>query len=296
MAEITLLAPTPWRDYELIDSGNGQKLERFGSYYLVRPEPQAIWEPALPRSEWQRTDATFLRGSSEDGPGQWQLHRSLPEQWLLHHHNLSFWVRLTPFKHTGVFPEHSAHWPWLQERVRAMSAQPNVLSLFGYTGLSSLFAAQLGARVCHVDASKPATRWAQENQQASRLEQHPIRWIVDDVMKFVAREIRRGARYDLIVMDPPAFGRGPKGEIWRLNEALPRLIALTAQLLSDRPLGVLVSAYATNISSLTIANVLDTYFAQRKGTITAGELVLPSTATNRLLPAAIFACWNSMMW
>jgi 23S rRNA (cytosine1962-C5)-methyltransferase len=293
MTVVELLSPPAWPEYELLDAGGGQKLERYGPYRLVRPEAQAIWEPALPKAEWERADAFFQRGSAEDGPGQWVLRRTMPEQWLMHHHNLAFWVRLTPFKHTGVFPEHSAHWGWIRRQLASTRRQPNVLVLFGYTGLSTLLAAQVGARVCHVDASKPATRWAQENQAASGLEDRPIRWIVDDVSKFVARELRRGSRYDLILMDPPAFGRGPKGEIWRLNEALPALVAQAAELLSEEPLGLLASAYATNISSLTLRNVLAGAMRKNVGSLTAGELVLKSSAANQPLSAAIFACWSS---
>ena len=292
MPLLQLLSPPTWPEYELIDAGGGQKFERFGQYRLVRPEAQAIWEPKLSPDEWRRADATFQRGNVDDGPGQWAIKRSLPEQWLMHQSNLSFWARLTPFKHTGVFPEHSAHWEWISRQLSGTEHQPHVLVLFGYTGLSTLLAAHVGARVCHVDASKPAIRWAQENQAASGLDEKPIRWIVDDVSKFVARELRRGNRYDLILMDPPAFGRGPKGEIWRLNEALSGLVGQAAALLSEQPLGLLVSAYATSISSLTLHNVLESAFATRSGTITAGELVLQTTVAARLLSTAIFACWS----
>jgi 23S rRNA (cytosine1962-C5)-methyltransferase len=290
---LELLTPPSWQDYELLDSGDGQKFERFGEFYLVRPESQAIWAPALAASEWERADARFQRSKSEDSPGQWQLRRSLPESWPMHYHNLSFWARLTPFKHTGVFPEHSAQWEWIRQQLTRTGPQPNVLVLFGYTGLSSLWAAQVGARVSHVDASRPAVRWAQENQQASGLLQAPIRWFVDDVGKFVAREIRRGNRYDLILLDPPVFGRGPKGEIWRLSEQLPNLIAHCAALLSDSARGLLLSAYATNVSALTLANVLADSLHGRSGAISAGELVLRPLGSGRTLPAALYARWSA---
>jgi 23S rRNA (cytosine1962-C5)-methyltransferase len=288
-----LLTPAPWPDYELIDSGDGRKFERFGAYYLVRPESQAIWEPALPASEWQRADAVFERGGGgESGPGTWREREPLPAQWLLRHNALSFWARLTPFRHTGVFPEHMAHWPWL-ERSLQTGRQPNVLILFGYTGLMSLYAAGLGARVVHVDASKPATQWAQANQLASGLAERPIRWIVDDVLKFVRREERRGTRYDVIVMDPPIFGRGPKGEIWRFAEAFPELLAQCLRVLSDAPSALLVNAYATNFSPLALGNVLASAMRPFGGAIEAGELALNETASQRLLPAAIYARWSS---
>lgn len=290
--ELHILAPPPWREYELIDSGNGAKLERFGPYTLVRPETQAIWAPKLAEEIWRRADAVFEKSrGGDDGPGQWLQRRPLPEQWLMRYEDLAFWVRPTPFRHTGVFPEHSAHWAWLGRQI-ATRQRPQVLVLFGYTGLSSLYAAHSGAQVVHVDASKPAVRWAQDNQIASGLEDRPIRWLVDDVGKFIAREIRRGTRYDLIMMDPPVFGRGPKGEIWRLNEQLPDLVRQCAQLLTDAPLGVLMSAYATNMSALTLANVLADVMTENQGTTSAGELVLREQATGRLLPAAIYACWS----
>lgn len=290
--DIHVLAPPPWEEYELLDSGDGAKLERFGPYTLVRPETQAIWPASLPAREWQRADATFekTRGG-EESPGHWATRRQLPDQWQMHHNNLSFWVRPTPFRHTGVFPEHSAHWAWLGRQV-ATRREPTALVLFGYTGLSSLFAASRGARVTHVDASKPAIRWAQDNQQLSGLAERPLRWLVDDVGKFIARELRRGSRYDLILMDPPVFGRGPRGEIWRLHEQLSGLVAQCAQLLSERPLGLLLSAYATNMSALTLHNVLAAATAGRGGATSAGELVLRERTSERLLPAALYACWS----
>lgn len=292
MPELHLLAPPPWSDYELLDSGHGAKLERFGPYTLVRPETQAIWTPNLPEREWQRADATFEKTKGgDDGPGNWQMRRVLPEQWQLHHNNLRFWVRLTPFRHTGVFPEHSAQWAWMSRLIAARQSV-TALVLFGYTGLSTLYAAAAGARVTHVDASKPAVLWAQSNQELSGLAERPIRWLIDDVGKFVARESRRGSRYDLILMDPPVFGRGPKGEIWRLHEQLPGLVRQCVGLLSEQPLGVLVSAYATNMSALTLSNVLDDELKGRAGKTSAGELVLREQQSGRLLPTAIYACWS----
>lgn len=293
MPELNLLAPPAWSDYELLDSGNGSKLERFGPYTLVRPETQAIWAPSRSEREWQRADATFEKSrGGDDGPGTWQFRRPLPEQWQMHHNNLTFWARLTPFRHTGVFPEHSAHWQWLADKVAGRPGA-SALVLFGYTGLSTLALAAAGARVTHVDASKPAVRWAQENQQLSGLEQRPVRWLVDDVGKFVAREARRGARYDIILLDPPVFGRGPRGEVWRLAEQLTALVDQCAALLSDSPLAVLLSAYATNMSALTLANVLGARMQRFGGATSAGELVLSESGSGRLLPAALYAAWSS---
>lgn len=287
-----VLAAPPWEDYELIDSGDGKKLERFGPYTLVRPETQAIWSPALPAHDWEKADASFERTRSDDGPGEWLQRRSLPEQWAVHYDNLDFWVRLTPFRHTGIFPEHSAHWEWLRQQLTSVKRQPHVLVLFGYTGLSTLFAASVGARVCHVDASRPAVRWAQSNQVASRLQARPIRWIIDDVMKFVGREIRRGSRYDMIIMDPPVFGRGPKGEIWRLGQSLPSLVNLCTRILSDEPVGVLINAYATNFSAIALYNTLAAVMHPYSGEVTAGELVIVDSAAMRPLPTALYARWS----
>lgn len=288
-----LVAPQ-WRDYDLIDSGNGLKFERFGSYTLVRPESQAIWLPSLEATAWDAADATFQRGKSDEGAGSWLQRRDVPERWLMQHDSLRFWARLTPFKHTGVFPEHSAHWDWLRQRV-AYVPQPRVLVLFGYTGLYALVAAQAGATVVQVDASKPATRWAQDNQAASGLDDRPIRWIVDDVGKFVAREQRRGSRYDVIIMDPPVFGRGPKGQIWRLTEGLQALVEQCVALLSNQPLGLLVNAYATNISPLAVRNVVHAALPQQAGEMQAGELVLMDRARARLLPTALYVRWTAVL-
>lgn len=287
----TILAAPAWSDYELIDSGDGQKLERFGPYLLVRPEAQAIWLPALPADRWQAADARFQRGNGESG--EWVQRQPLPEQWELQHEGLRFLARLTPFRHTGIFPEHSVHWEWMRRQIATVNG-PEVLVLFGYTGLPTLVAAQAGAKVCHVDASRPAVRWAQANQEASGLQGRPVRWIVDDVNKFVARELRRGSRYDMIIMDPPVFGRGPKGEIWRLNEALPSLVANCTYLLSDQPVGVLINAYATTISSVALYNVLQSAMQSYRGDMQAGELVLVDSTIGRALPTALYARWSSV--
>jgi 23S rRNA (cytosine1962-C5)-methyltransferase len=290
--ELRLQTPPLWPDYELIDSGNGAKLERFGNILLERPETQAIWTPRLPVSEWQRASAVFRRVRGDEGQGSWQVRRPVPDRWQLTAYGLTCWVRLTPFRHTGVFPEHSAHWDWL---ARQTAARPHAraLVLFGYTGLSSLHLARSGAEVTHVDASKPAVRWAQENQELTGLADRPIRWLVDDVGKFVQREQRRGRKYDIILLDPPVFGRGPQGEIWRLQEQLPQLLRDCADLLTDRPLGVLVCAYATTISPLTIGNVLNEVMEPFGGTVSAGELALQEANQGRLLPAAIYAAWTN---
>jgi 23S rRNA (cytosine1962-C5)-methyltransferase len=270
------------------------KLERFGDYRLVRPETQAIWLPGQSPDVWQQVDATFQRGRSDEGAGSWVFRQqSLPDQWMLQHDGLHFWARLTPFRHTGIFPEHSAHWQWMRQQLGFIQS-PQVLVLFGYTGLHTLVAAQVGARVCHVDASRPAMRWAQANQELSHLQDRPVRWIVDDVNKFVAREIRRGSRYDMIIMDPPVFGRGPKGQIWRLNEALRPLMEDCVRLLSRNPVGLLVNAYATSISSVTLFNIVQMAMRPYGGEVLAGELVLVEAQAARALSTALFARWSPM--
>lgn len=295
-AELAVLSPPPWSDYELLDTGNGKKWERFGAYTLVRPETQAIWSPGRPAHEWEQADAFFERGGSDDGPGQWNQHRPIPEQWLLHHDGMRFWARLTPFRHTGIFPEHSAWWPWITRQLRLVEhRKPEVLVLFGYTGLATLVAARAGARVCHVDASRPAIRWARDNQEASGLVDYPIRWIADDVLKFVRREQRRGSRYDLVMMDPPVFGRGPRGEVWRLHESLPTLVADCTRILHEQPAGFLINAYATTFSSLTLLTVLNQAMRPYAGagSVAAGELVLNDTSAGHTLSCGLYASWSA---
>ncbi len=297
MPETPFLSPPSWEDYELLDSGAGRKLERFGVYRIVRPESQAIWSPTLPMTMWEQADAIFERGQADnDNQGTWTQRQALPDQWLLHFDNLAFWARLTPFRHTGVFPEHAAHWVWIREHLKAWegarASQPKVLVLFGYTGIATLVAAAAGAHVCHVDASRPAIRWAQENQAASQLTTCPIRWIVDDVRKFIGREVRRGSRYDMIIMEPPVFGRGPKGEVWRLQEGLPSLVHTCTELLSNQAMGMLVSAYATTLSALTLFNVVVDAVKTCSGKVDAGELVLRDSAAARPLSTALYARWS----
>lgn len=294
-----LLSPPPWDDYELLDSGHGLKWERFGAYTLVRPENQALWAPGKPAHEWEKADAVFRREGGgrrsvgDDRPGNWILRRQLPERWLIEQDALRLWVRLTPFRHTGIFPEQRAWWSWIRQQVHSAPATPEVLVLFGYTGVASLVAAQAGARVCHVDASRPAIRWARENQDASGMSAYPIRWIEDDVLKFVRREQRRGSRYDLIMMDPPVFGRGPRGEIWRFPESLPTLVNECVRILHDHPVGFLINAYATPCSALSLAMVLEQAMRPFGGEVVAGELVLRDNAAGHTLSCGLYASWSA---
>src|SRR5512139_2992435 len=262
--QFTFLESDRWKDYALLDSGDGLKLERYGKYVFVRPESQAMWKRALRENEWRNADAVFVPTGEESG-GHWVFKRKVDEQWNLHYplplpgKSLSFKVMTTPGRHLGVFPEVAAHWDWFSElvyqRVHAPAIRAggehrevNVLNLFGYTGLASLAAAAAGAKVTHVDASKKSVGWARENQALSNLNDKPIRWIVDDALKFVQREARRGVKYDGIILDPPKFGRGPKGEVWEVYKSLPALLSACGECLSKHPLFVVTTVYAVRAS------------------------------------------------
>jgi 23S rRNA (cytosine1962-C5)-methyltransferase len=287
-----ILTSSNWSDYELIDSGNGKRLERFGEYVLVKPDPQCIWQPTLSESEWQKADAVFQRKTEDKGT--WTFKNKLPDKWLMNYKNVSFWIKLTPFKHTGVFPEQAVQWDYIMHAIdkETKQSQPNILNLFAYTGVASLAAASAGAKVTHVDASKPAIMWGRENQKQSKLEDKPIRWIVDDVVKFCQREIKRGVKYDGILMDPPVYGHGPNGETWNFQKDFPMLLHISQQLLSENPLFVIINAYAISSSALMLQNVMEDYFGNLKGTIDCGELTLQETKGKRLLSTGIFGRWT----
>jgi 23S rRNA (cytosine1962-C5)-methyltransferase len=289
---LDLLTPTGWRDYELIDSGQGRKLERFGPVTLDRPETNALWSRHLPADRWREADARFELGA-DGGAGEWHLNRPVPERWEMRYQalGLRFYAACRPFRHTGVFPEQAAHWTWLVEQLRAARARARVLVLFGYTGLTTLALARGGAEVVHVDASRPAMAWARDNAAASNLADRPIRWLLDDAIAFVRREHRRGNRYDGIVMDPPAFGRGPKGEIWRFNSSLPLLLEGCADILAPDPLLMLVNAYAVPASATMLRNLI-TDLVPSRGTLSAGELALEGG--HRTLATGIFARWSAV--
>ena len=291
---LTLLHAPGWTDYELRDTGNGAKLERFGPYSFVRPEPQAIWRPALPERDWAAAHAVFTSKSPDDDSGGWSFRTPIKERWEMTYGALSFWAQATAFRHMGLFPEQAAHWDWAADRIRAAGRPVRVLNLFGYTGLFSLAAAAAGAAVTHVDASKRVIGWARENQTLSGLTDKPIRWLLDDAVKFVRREVRRGSRYDGLMIDPPKFGRGPDGEVWKLDEALPDLLRQCRQLLSDRPLFVILSCYAIRASALSLFNGLTDVLTGLGGQTTCGELAGVDGA-GRALSHALFARWSSEM-
>lgn len=292
MSSLSLLTPVGWRDYELVDSGDGRKLERFAGFTLDRPEPNALWSRRLSADRWREADARFDLGP-DGGSGEWHFARPVPDRWEMRYQplGLRFSAACRPFRHTGVFPEQATHWEWLVERLKNAGQRARVLVLFGYTGLATLALARGGAEVVHVDASKPAMAWARENAAASNLEEKPIRWLIDDVLAFVRREQRRGNRYDGIVMDPPAFGRGPKGEIWRFHSSLPRLIDACAEIVNPDPLLLLLNAYAVPGSATMLLNLVQD-LAPRSGTFEAGELALDGGG--RTLATGIFARWSAV--
>ncbi|MEZ5996056.1 MAG: class I SAM-dependent methyltransferase [Hyphomonadaceae bacterium] len=294
-----LLIADDWRDYRLLDSGNGGKLEQVGRYRFVRPEPQALWAPARPAPEWDSADAIFApSGAGDEDAGRWRFNRELPPHWTLAWDDITFVSRPTPFRHLAFFPEHSVHWRFARERLAAHAGpQPEVLNLFGYTGLASLVCAKAGAKVTHVDASKKAIGFARENQAAAGLNEAPIRWICDDALGFVKREVRRGRHYDGIILDPPKFGRGPNGETWRLEEQLPELLDACQCLLRAKPedrasaRGFLIATvYAVRLSYLALGQTAAQFF--EGGDWQVGEMALPHEGRDLLLPTAIFARWR----
>ncbi len=289
-----LLAPSGWSDYTLLDSGEGAKLERFGRYCFVRPEPQAIWARALPAKDWEAADGIFSGEERDDGGGgRWQFKHSLADRWMMHYKDIHFWARATSFRHLGVFPEQASQWDWMSELIARAGRPTRVLNLFGYTGIATLAAASAGAQVTHVDASKQIMAWARENQALSGLEDRPVRWIIDDALKFVQREGRRQARYDGLIIDPPKFGRGPKGEVWKLYESLPSLLSACRSLLSERPLFTILTAYAIRTSALSLHYALEEMFAGYHGALATGEMVNIEQSAGRMLSTAIFSRWEA---
>lgn len=284
-----VMRTTGWADYALLDSGDGKKLERYGRYRVVRPEPQCLWRPRLPAAEWERADAVF-NPTDEDEAGRWSFRQPPQERWPLAWGEAKFHGRFTAFRHLAFFPEQAANWDWLDGQIRALKAAPKVLNLFGYTGVASLVCAAAGAQVTHVDASKKAVGWAKENAALSG--RSDIRWIVEDARKFVAREVRRGSQYEGIILDPPKYGRGPTGEVWRLFEDLPELAADCARLLSPEASFLVLNAYAERISGASLSGLLAQELAGREGRIDWGELALVEDAGERWIGLSFFARWS----
>ena len=277
-----------WKDYELLDCSGGEKLERWGKYVLRRPDPQAIWLTPKDRA-WDRADAVYRR--SESGGGKW-IKSDVPGSWQIREGNLTFNVKLMNFKHTGIFPEQAANWAFIDDVVRHAGRSVRVLNLFAYTGAATLAAAAAGASVCHVDAARGMVAWAKENAASSGLAEKPIRWIVDDCRKFVEKEIRRGKTYDAIIMDPPSYGRGPTGEVWKLEDSLWDFLQLCCGVLSENPLFVLISSYTTGLSPSVLTYLSETVFSERwGGKSESRELGLPVTKSGLTLPCGAACRW-----
>lgn len=290
--QIPILTPTKWTEYELLDSGNGLKLERYKPYTFIRPEPQAIWSPSLPENAWNAAHAVFQPTREESG-GIWQVNKPFDPSWNMSYGGLRFQVQLTAGRHLGVFPEQACHWDWISQTIRSSQRPIQVLNLFGYTGLATLAAADAGAKVTHVDASKKAVSWARQNQALSGLTDRPIRWIVDDALKFINREIKRQVKYDGIIMDPPKFGRGPKGEIWEFFQVFPRLLKACRSVITHQPLFIVVTAYAIRSSALALEYALKDMTSGLGGWVDSGELALMESSARRVISTAIFARWEA---
>ena len=279
----------PWADYGLIDSGHGKKLERYGRFRFIRPEPQAMWAPAS--ADWT-AQGEFVPGSDEDGGGRWEFSEPVPrEGWTLRWNEVSYTAQTTPFRHLGFFPDMAPVWSWMRERVAGLDS-PECMNLFGYTGVGTLAMATKGVRMVHVDASKKSVEAAKANAKLSGMADAPIRWMTDDAAKFVAREVRRGRRYDGILLDPPKYGRGPEGEVWRLEEDLPKLIADCRKLLDENSRFLFLTVYAVRMSALAIGELLNQVFADLPGKVEVGELGVREEARGLTLPTAIWARWS----
>ena len=262
-----------WKDYEIIDMASGEKLERWGNIKLIRPDPQIIWKNKSIPSEWKSANARYNRSST--GGGAWEYSKRLPESWQVKYKNLTFNIKPMGFKHTGLFPEQAVNWDWMINKIKQSKRDIKVLNLFAYTGGATVACLSAGASVCHVDSSKGMTTWAKENVESSGLREKPVRFIIDDVVKFVQREIRRGNKYDAIIMDPPSYGRGKNGEVWQFENNIADLVELCTQVLSDNPLFFLINSYTTGISSKVLANLLELNMKRYNGKITSGEIGLP---------------------
>ena len=287
MSGLEVLITESWDDYALLDSGAGRKLERYGPYRFIRPEAQALWKPAAP--DWQ-SDGEFTGGRDDEGGGRWDLASNVPERWVIGRGPVKFHATNTPFRHLGFFPDMGAQWDWMRARTKPGS---RVLNMFGYTGVGSLIAAEAGAQVTHVDASKKAVASARENAALSGLSDAPVRWLTDDALKFMRREVRRGSKYDGILLDPPKYGRGPDGEIWALERDLPELVHLARELLSDEAAFLVLTVYAIRMSALAIAALMDEAMAGAGGRVESGDMAIREEARGLLLPTAIFSRWSA---
>jgi len=286
-----MLATEGWSNYALLDSGNGRKLERYGKYRIVRPEAQALWSPRRRRAEWEAADAIFVGIGDDEADGRWRYRQPIGETWPMNYDGVGFLGRFTNFRHVGLFPEQVTHWDWIVSKLAAAGRPTKVLNLFAYTGIASLLAARAGAEVTHIDASKKAIGWARENQRVAGLENLPIRWICEDAVKFVARENRRGNRYDGIILDPPKFGRGPKSEVWDVFSDLAPLLKSCRTVLAEQPLFLVLTAYSIRSSFLALHELSTECLDGIGGQLESGELVLREEGDGRSLSTSLFSRW-----
>ena len=286
-----MIVAKDWKDYEILDMANGEKLERWKDVILARPDPQIIWKEKTFPEKWKKTNARYHRSST--GGGSWQYEKKMPESWKIQYKNLTFQIKPMGFKHTGLFPEQAVNWDWMMDKITKANRPIRVLNLFAYTGGATVACLSAGASVCHVDSSKGMTTWAKENVTSSGLQDRPVRFIVDDVVKFVNREIRRGNKYDAIIMDPPSYGRGAKGEVWQFENNIYDLVELCSQVLSSQPLFFLINSYTTGISSTVLQNILSvTVDKKYKGKLTCGEIGIPMENSKLVLPCGIYGRWE----
>ena len=282
-----------WKEYKILDMADGQKLERWGDVILSRPDPQIIWKDKLYPDKWKNINATYHR--SKTGGGSWEYNKKMPQQWQIKYKELTFNIKPMGFKHTGLFPEQAVNWDWMMEKIRNSKKEIKVLNLFAYTGGATVACAVAGAAVCHVDSSKGMVTWAKENIASSGLAERPVRYIIDDVVKFVNREIRRGNKYDAIIMDPPSYGRGANGEVWQFENNIYDLVELCTNVLSDNPLFFLINSYTTGISSKVLENILNlTVNKEHSGKVTSGEIGLPMENSKLVLPCGIYGRWEKI--
>ena len=279
-----------WKDYEILDMSNGEKLERWGKYILIRPDPQIIWKEKSYPDYWKKANAVYKR--SRSGGGGWDYKNKLPNSWQINYKNLVFNIKPMGFKHTGLFPEQAVNWDWMINKIKDSKREIKVLNLFAYTGGATVACLSAGASVCHVDSSKGMVAWAKENVISSKLQDRPVRYIVDDVIKFVQREIRRGNTYDAIIMDPPSYGRGTSGEVWQFEDNISDLVELCTKVLSNNPLFFLINSYTTGISAEVLSNILRLNLKKYNGKISSGEIGLPMSNSNLILPCGIYGRWE----
>lgn len=280
-----------WNDYKILDMADGQKLEKWGDVVLSRPDPQIVWKQKSYPKKWDNINAVYNR--SKTGGGYWDYKKKMPSQWQIKYKDLTFNIKPMGFKHTGLFPEQAVNWDWMTDKIKNAKREIKVLNLFAYTGGATVACLAAGASVCHVDSSKGMVSWAKENVMSSKLEQKPVRYIIDDVVKFVNREIRRGNKYDAIIMDPPSYGRGANGEIWQFEDNIYDLVELCTEVLSDKPLFFLINSYTTGISSTVLENILYlTVNRFKKGVVSSGEIGLPMEESNLTLPCGIYGRWQ----